>query len=298
MKKETREEGVVDAKTTETEGAEAAATTAVAVPEGGLPAVAAEGISLRFPFVRVGQALSQWRCEGKPPALGEFYIGKDKSSNIRVAGYGRAEGFNAILLDVVPGIMEDKPFTGTANPPKRWVGPDCVEAAAKEGFTLEAKPTGEVWPDTGNPKMRANACRFCYLKMLVPVPEDFDAVDYQLFPIGDRLYTPARVEYAKGAFKALNEVIGNIQRVDEFHHRADKEYRFTWLGRLVRIYSEEAVSKQTGATYPTLRFALAMEGGKPLEMDKAAAEDFKAFLDAMTSSAVPADAADDAGDEF
>lgn len=290
--RKTQDDGVVDAKQETGTAAEVATTDTNAVSA----QTNVKGISLRFPFARVGQALSQWRCDGKPPTMGAFYIGKDKSTNVFLANGGRTEGINAILLDVVPGIMEDKPFTGNANPPKRWVGATCVEDAAAEGFSLELKETGEVWPDTKRPRLRANASRFCYLQMLVPVPEDFDSVDFQMFPIGDKLYTPARVEYSKGAFKSLAEVIGNIQRMETFHHRKESGYKFTWCGKVVHVFTEDAVSKQTGATYPILRFGLAMENGKSVELANEAKEDFVGFLAAVKDTV--ADVNDAENSEF
>ena len=280
MKKDTNQnEGVIDAKN----------ETAVAVVETGAVStqqVNVAGVSLRFPFVRVGQAMSQWRCNGKAPIVGDFYIGKDKQINVHLAEMGQDAGLNVILLDVVPGVMEDKPFTGAANPPQRWVGPNAEAEAAEAGFSLTPVPTGEVWPDSGRPKMRANASRFCYLQMLVPVPEDFDAVDFQVFPIGEKLYTPARIEFSKGAFKSLSEVIGNIERMEKFRNRKVEGYEFSWRGKVCHVYTAEAVSKQTGATYPLLKFSLAMNGGKTVELDTQEREDFTMFLASVTSTTV------------
>lgn len=288
MKKDTNQnEGVIDAKN-ETE------TTAVAVaePTAVSTQVNVAGVSLRFPFVRVAQALSQWRVNGKAPVVGDFYVGKDKQVNVHVGDAGQENGMNVILLDVVPGIMEDKPFTGAANPPKRWVGPTAEADAAKEGFTLTPVPTGEVWADSGRPKMRANATRFCYLQMLVPVPEDFDAVDFQVFPIGEKLYTPARIEFSKGAFKGLAEVIGNIERMERFRNRKVEGYEFSWRGKVCHLYTVEAQSKQTGALYPLLKFSLAMDGGKTVELDPVEREDFAMFLASVASVTMDVSEAD------
>lgn len=282
MKKETNQnEGVIDAMNeTETTAVATAAPTAVSTQ------VNVAGVSLRFPFVRVGQAMSQWRVNGKAPVVGDFYIGKDKQVNVHLAEMGQDAGLNVILLDVVPGIMEDKPFTGAANPPQRWTGPDAEAEAAKAGFTLTPVPTGEVWADSGRPKMRANASRFCYLQMLVPVPEDFDAVDFQVFPIGEKLYTPARIEFSKGAFKGLAEVIGNIERMEKFRNRKVEGYEFSWRGKVCHVYTVEAQSRQTGAMYPLLKFSLAMDGGRTVELAGEEKDDFIAFLSSVTSTTV------------
>ena len=113
MKKDTNQnEGVIDAKN----------ETAVAVVETGAVStqqVNVAGVSLRFPFVRVGQAMSQWRCNGKAPIVGDFYIGKDKQINVHLAEMGQDAGLNVNLLDDVPRKMEDKPLTGAANTPTR-----------------------------------------------------------------------------------------------------------------------------------------------------------------------------------
>lgn len=276
---ETQDDGVVDAKADATAVAVADTNTQVSTQ------VTVQGVTLRFPFMRVGQALSQWRAGGRPPVMGSFYLGKDKQTNILVADMGRENGVDAILLDVVSGIMEDKPFTGAANPPKRWVGPTAEADAAKEGVTLTPQPTGQTWPDSGRPIMRANGTRFCYLQILVPIPEESEAVaDFQVFPIGDKLYTPARIEFTKQAFRGLSEIIGNIERVEKFRNRANKDYKFSWSGRVVHLYTEEAASKQTGAVYPILKFGLAVKGGKAVELTKEEKNDFVQFLASVTST--------------
>lgn len=275
-KKDTQEdEGIIDAKANE--------TTAVATVDTNTQVstqVTVQGVSLRFPFMRVGQMLSQWRVSGKKPEEGAFYLGKDKSNNVMIAGAGRENGITAILLDVVNGIMEDKPFTGAANPPKRWVGPDAEKEAAKEGITLTPQATDKVWPDTGRPIMRANGAPFCYLQMLVPVPEDAleTMMDYQMFPIGDKLYTPARIEFSKQAYRMLADVTGNIERMETFRNRKNADFKFTWSGKIIRLFTETAISKQTGAEYPILKFSLAVEGGKAVEFTEDEKKDFLMFL--------------------
>ena len=52
------------------------------------------------------------------------------------------------------------------------------------------------------------------------------------------------------------------------------------------MYTAEAVSKQTGATYPLLKFSLAMNGGKTVELDTQEREDFTMFLASVTSTTV------------
>lgn len=274
MSKNTNKEGVVDAK------------NAVATVQSGAVSaqVAVQGVQLKFPFIRVGQQMSTWRCDGNRPNLGAFYIGKDKANNTFLADCGADKGFRAILLDVVGGYMEDKPFTGAANPPRRFMGPDALAQAEKAGLSLTPVPTGEVWPDTQRPKMRATLSKFCYLQLLVPVTEDFP-VDYQMFPIGDRMYTPARIEFSKGAFKELDAVIGNIERVEKFHHRKDPDYRFSWSGRICRIYTTEVESKQSkGTMYPFLRFTIAYDNGKAVEFTEDEKKDFTMFLSSVTST--------------
>lgn len=268
--KQTDNEEIVDAKE----------TTAVAVTaETGVSAsVRVEGVTLRFPFVRVGQAMSQWRSDGRAPELGAFYIGKDKTTNVKIADAGEGAGITGILLGQQLGYAEDKPFTGAANPPRRFFGENALEEAQKAGLSLEKRPTGAVYPDSGNPVMRASLSPFCILQMLIPVSEDFGSMEFQLFPIGDKLYTPGRIEFGKMAFAKLNDALTNIRRVDEFRHRGDKDYAFSLQGRVGHVFTKEAVSKQTGNTYPALSFDLAMRDGKPFEFTEAEKEDFTKFL--------------------
>ena len=268
--KQTDNEEIVDAKETT-----AVATTA----ETGVSAsVRVEGVTLRFPFVRVGQAMSQWRSDGRAPELGAFYIGKDKTTNVKIADAGEGAGITGILLGQQLGYAEDKPFTGAANPPRRFFGENALEEAQKAGLSLEKRPTGAVYPDSGNPVMRASLSPFCILQMLIPVGEDFGSMEFQLFPIGDKLYTPGRIEFGKMAYAKLNDALTNIRRVDEFRHRGDKDYVFSLQGRVGHVFTKEAVSKQTGNTYPALSFDLAMRDGKPFEFTEAEKEDFTKFL--------------------
>jgi vacuolar-type H+-ATPase subunit I/STV1 len=64
--------------------------------------------------------------------------------------------------------------------------------------------------------MRANLGRFCYLLMLVPVPESLESDDLRVYPIGDRLYTTARMEFDKQYFKSLDQTLGNIKSRADF----------------------------------------------------------------------------------
>lgn len=265
------DEEIVDAK--ETTAVATTASNAVAAAS-----VKVEGVSLRFPFVRVGQAMSQWRCDGRAPEQGAFYIGKDKTTNVKIAEAGEGAGITGILLGQVLGYAEDKPFTGAANPPRRFFGDNALEEAQKAGLSLEKKPTGAVYPDSGNPVMRASLSPFCILQLLIPVSEDFGSMEFQLFPIGDKLYTPGRIEFGKMAFAKLNDALTNIKRVDEFRHRGEEGYAFSLQGRVGHIFTKEAVSKQTGNTYPALSFDLAVRDGKPFEFTPAEKEDFTKFL--------------------
>ena len=268
--KQTDNEEIVDAK--ETTAVATTAETRVST------SVRVEGVTLRFPFVRVGQAMSQWRCDGRAPELGAFYIGKDKTTNVKIADAGEGAGITGILLGQQLGYAEDKPFTGAANPPRRFFGENALEEAQKAGLSLEKRPTGAVYPDSGNPVMRASLSPFCILQMLIPVSEDFGSMEFQLFPIGDKLYTPGRIEFGKMAFAKLNDALTNIKRVDEFRHRGDENYVFSLQGRVGHIFTKEAVSKQTGNTYPALSFDLAIRDGKPFEFTDAEKDDFTKFL--------------------
>ena len=66
--------------------------------------VAVQGVQLDFPFVRIGQGMSQWRTaetkNGKPEE-GAFYVGKTKDSNFKIGEAGRDGGLYGIILDIV-----------------------------------------------------------------------------------------------------------------------------------------------------------------------------------------------------
>ena len=255
--------------------------------------VEVQGVQLDFPFARIGQGMSQWRTpetkNGKPEE-GAFYIGKSKDSNYKIGESGKDGGLYGIILDLVFGYKEDRPFVaGTTTPPKRWVvaglnpdgsrvtDADARAAALNEGFSLTPKPTGEVWADTGRPKMRANLGRFCYLMMLVPVPETFDTDEFKLVPIGDRLYTTVRFEFDRQYFKQFESVVSNIKSRAEFAHRNDKDYKFTVNGLVGHLYSFEATNRQ-GTAYTSHAFEKALRDGKPWEFTDAEKSDFTKFL--------------------
>ena len=249
--------------------------------------VTVEGVTLSFPFLRIGQAMSQWRSEGRPPEIGAFYIGKDKQSNVKVGEAGVTGGVKGIILDIMHGYMEDKKFTGVANPPRRFFGPNALEDAVKAGLSLTPVPTGEVWPDTGNPVMRANISPYAVLHMLVPVDDGFP-MDYQLFPIGGQLYTPARLEYSKQSYRTLNGVLGNVERVERYRHRDDPEWEMNFRGKVAHCYTIEQTSKVTGNPYPQLQFGLATRDGKQWEFTADERKDFVLFLQSVKATTVNA----------
>lgn len=281
-KKEQDKEDVVDAMG-ETAVVEAQ-PTAVSVE------VAVQGVQLEFPFIRLGQGMSTWKTvDGKKPAIGSFYLGKNKESNILLAGEGRDAGFNGILLEVVQGFKERRKWAAGMGAPKRWIvgapkedgtpatEAETLEKAAAEGYSLQLRETGEVWPDTGRPKLAANLDRFCYVMMLVPVPDDFESDEFRLVPIGDHLYTTARYEFEKQYYKAMASVLLNIKSRAEFAHRGEKDYKFSVNGMGVHIYST-AMKNREGVEYVGPAFERALRGGKPWEFTPAEKEDFMKFL--------------------
>ncbi len=305
---------VVDAKSTQVATVE---TTAVSTD------VQVQGVQLDFPFIRIGQGMSQWRTaetkNGKPEE-GAFYVGRSKDQNVKIAESGKDGGIYGIILDKVDGFKEDRPYTpGTVAAPRRWiVGQQdadgkpmseeaCLTAAAAEGFSLALKPTGEVWSDTGRPKMRANLGRFCYLLMLVPVPETLESDDLRVYPIGDRLYTTARMEFDKQYFKSLDQTLGNIKSRADFafmqeqkkllrdgkidtdgYKQAIAGHRWSVNGLVCHIYSCEATNKQ-GITYTTHAFERALRDGKPWEFTEEEKADFTAFLMSVKAGAASMD---------
>ena len=313
--KETNED-IVDAK---------ASANAVATVE--TTAVSAEvqvqGVQLDFPFIRIGQGMSQWRTpetrNGKPEE-GAFYVGKTKESNVKIAEAGKDGGVYGIILEKLDGFKEDRPYSpGASVAPRRWVvgQPDadgnpmteeaCLAAAAGEGLSLVPKDTGEVWPDSGRPKMRANLGKFCYLYMLVPVPETLESDDLRVYPIGDRLYTTARMEFDKQYFKALDQTLGNIKSRADFafmqeqkkllregkidaegYKQAIAAHRWTVNGLVCHVYSFEATNK-SGITFTSHAFERATRDGKPWEFTPEEKADFTSFLMSVKAGAVSMD---------
>lgn len=290
-------EEVVDAKTSAvTVKQETSVSTEVAV----------SGIQLEFPFVRIGQGMSQWRTSetksGKPEE-GAFYIGKNKESNYKIGEAGKADGLFGIVLEIVYGYKEDRPYQpGNNTPPKRWLvagakedgtpvtDADALAAAAKEGYSLVQKPTSEVWPDSGRPKMRANLARFCYLMMLVPVADTFASDEFRLVPIGDHLYTTVRFEFDRQYFKQFSGIMDNIKSRAEFANR-EKGYVFSPNGLVGHLYTCSATNKQN-ITYTTHAFEKALRDGRPWEFTGKEKEDFAKFLMSVMAGVASVDDVD------
>lgn len=270
-----------------------ASETAVAtVPTGAVSTeVKVQGAQLEFPFIRIGQGMSTWKTtEGRKPQIGGLYIGKNKENNVLIADEGKEAGICGILLEVVQGFKERRQWQAGMGAPKRWIvgtpkedGTPSTEAevlakAAKEGFSLQPKETGEVWPDTGRPKLVANLDRFCYVLMLVPVPDTFESDDFRLVPIGDRLYTTARFEFEKQYYKSVMSVLQNIEARAKFAHRHDKTpYQFSVNGMVVHIYST-TMTNRNGIEYVGPAFERALRDGKPWEFTTEEKSDFTQFL--------------------
>lgn len=278
-----------------------AATTAVAAAQ-------VQGVQLDFPFIRLGQGMSTWKTnEGKKPQIGCFYVGRNKESNVLIAEEGKEHGFTGILLDVVQGFKERRKWQAGMGAPQRWIvagtkedgtpvtQADALAAAAKEGFSLELRETGEVWPDSGRPILAANLDRFCYVLMLVQVPDTFESDDFRLVPIGDHLYTTARYEFDKQYWKSVMAVLGNIEARAKFAFtqeqkkllqggKTDKDqyekalagYRWSVHGLAAHIYSAQATSR-SGVEYTSPFFERALRDGKPWEFTPAEKADFLSF---------------------
>lgn len=270
-------------------------TGAIATVETNLPTeVQVSGIHLDFPFIRLGQGMSQWKVNGKKPVPGNWYIGKNKENNVLIAEAGKDHGIYGIVLQKIDGFKEERKWQAGMGAPRRWViagqkedgtpitENDALEAAAKEGFTLAPRPTGEVWADSGRPKMRANLSRFCYLCMLVPLPEDFDSDEYRIYPIGDHLYTTARFEFDRQYYKQMTAILDNIKARALFANRHIKNYKWSVNGLAAHLYSSEATSRD-GVEYIACNFEKALRDGKPWEFTPEEKADFTKFLISVQS---------------
>lgn len=263
--------------------------------------VRVEGVQLDFPFIRIGQGMSQWKAGGKKPLIGAFYIGKNKDSNVLIAETGKENGIYGIILQKVDGFKEDRKWQAGMGAPKRWLiagmkddgtpvtEMDCLEAAAKEGYSLTPKPTGEVWADTGRPKMRANLAKFCYLCMLVPIPEDFDSDEFRVYPIGDKLYTTARYEFDRQYYKQMDSILSNIEARAKFANRAVEGYKWSVNGLVAHLYSSEQTNRD-GIEYVSCTFEKALRDGKPWEFTPEEKADFMKFLMSVQAGSAPIDA--------
>lgn len=251
--------------------------------------VPVSGVRLDFPFIRLGQGMSQWKSDGKKPVPGCWYLRRGKDNNVLIAGAGKAEGIYGIVLQKVEGFKEDRKWQAGISAPRRWVAvgtkpdgtavteADALEAAAKAGFSLAPRPTGEVWADSGRPKLRANLSRFCDLYMLVPLPEDFDSDEFRVYPIGDRLYTTACYEFDRQYYKQMTAVLDNIKARASFANRHNKGYTWSVNGLAVHVYSSEATNRD-GIEYISCNFEKALRDGKPWEFTAEEKADFAKFL--------------------
>lgn len=278
---------------------------AVATPTAVSTEVTVQGVNLEFPFIRLGQGMSQWKAGGKKPVLGAFYIGKNRDNNVMVAEMGKDAGIYGIVLQKVEGFKEERKWQAGMGAPKRWLvagtkedgtpvtEADCLNAAAEEGFSLAPKPTGDVWPDSGRPILRANLSRFCYLMMLVPLPDDFDSDEYSVFPIGDKLYTTARYEFDRQYYKQMSSILNNIKSRAEFAARREGKTDFIWSinGLVVHLYSTEATNRQ-GIEYITPMFEKALRDGKPWEFTADEKKDFVTFLSMVNATVTTLDSDD------
>lgn len=281
---------------TDSEETTAIATTADAALS---TEVSVSGARLSFPFIRLAQGMSQWKSNGRKPTPGCFYIGTSKDTNALIAEGGKENGIHGIVLQRVDGVKEDRRWVAGMGAPRRWVAAgvkpdgtpvtlnDCLAEAAKEGFSMTAKPTGEVYADSGRPVVRANLTRFCYLCMLVPLPEDFEmAGDFRVYPIGDKLYTTARYEFDKRYFRTMDSMLMNRKVMAE-HARHNKKspnydpnYKWTINGLPVVLRSVEMTNRD-GIEYIAPELSIDLVDGKPRELTAEERADFVSFLSAV-----------------
>ena len=243
-----------------------------------------------YPYLRLGQPMSQFRIDGRAPTVGGLYV-RDAAGNYMLIGEpGHANGITGIILDAAYGYMEDKPYVPgqTTSAPRRYliVGDETeksvLERAQADGLSLTPVDTGRVWPDSGRPILKATLSPTVILAMLVRLPDEFDSDMFDLIPIGDHMYTPIRYEANKQYFRPVAAVLANIRQRQAFVHRGEKDFVPTLRGVTGHIYSTELRSK-SGIAYQALQFERAVVDGKPWTLSESEASDFDKYVGSVTA---------------
>lgn len=309
-KKETKKGGVDQASVenemkAELEGTDTGTQVVPAQAGGEVATYQAQGITLRYSFVLVGNGKSMWKTdEGRKPNEGDLYLRKSKEVNYLVGecGSGNDKGVAGIIMAPLQVGWKENPKGDfdplNPKPPRRfWTKKELTEA----GLSDVPKQVG-TYKDSGNPIMKADAAPFCYLKILMRLPEDFPGMDFQVFKIGDALYTPVVIEFDRGNFlnrrgTGISQVISNWRERAMLQHSGEEGYEFTPVGQMCRVRTSLETSKATGFTFTSLTMGAELRNGKLFTFTEAEQADYDRIVKGLSEATV-GEGDVDSGEEF
>ena len=298
-KKETKKGGVDQASVenemkAELEGADTGTQVVPAQAGGEVATYQAQGITLRYSFVLVGNGKSMWKTdEGRKPNEGDLYLRKSKEVNYLVGecGSGNDKGIAGIIMAPLQIGWKENPKGDfdplNPKPPRRfWTKKELAEA----GLSDVPKQVG-TYKDSGNPIMKADAAPFCYLKILMRLPEDFPGMDFQVFKIGDALYTPVVIEFDRGNFlnrrgTGISQVISNWRERAMLQHSGEEGYEFTPVGQMCRVRTSLETSKATGFTFTSVTMGAELRDGKLFTFTEAEQADYDRIVKGLSEATV------------
>lgn len=309
-KKDTKKGGVDQASVenemkAELEGKDTGTQVVPAQAGGEVATYQAQGITLRYSFVLVGNGKSMWKTdEGRKPNEGDLYLRKSKEVNYLVGecGAGSDKGIAGIIMAPLQIGWKENPKGDfdplNPHPPRRfWTKKELTEA----GLSDVPKQVG-TYKDSGNPIMKADAAPFCYLKILMRLPEDFPGMDFQVFKIGDALYTPVVIEFDRGNFlnrrgTGISQVISNWRERAMLQHSGEEGYEFTPVGQMCRVRTSLETSKATGFTFTSLTMGAELRDGKLFTFTEAEQADYDRIVKGLSEATV-GEGDVDSGEEF
>lgn len=290
----------------ELEGRDTGTQVVPAQGGGEVAAFQAQGITLRYSFVLVGNGKSMWKTdEGRKPNEGDLYLRKSKEVNYLVGecGSGPDKGVAGIIVAPLQIGWKESP-KGDFNPlnpqpPRRfWTKKDLVEA----GLSDVPKQVG-TYKDSGNPIMKADAAPFCYLRMLMRLPEDFPGMDFQVFKVGGALYTPVVIEFDRGNFvnrrgTGISQVISNWRERAMLQHSGEEGYEFSPVGQMCRVRTAIETSRATGFTFTSMTVGAELRDGRLFTFTDDERADYDRIVRGLSEATVDASEVDDGNGEF